>query len=274
MAKLLRVNGIEAPVLVDSASHKPNPFAESERAEDGSMLINRRVIKESYRLTLAHRTPTEAIAWRRYLMGEGHYWSFDTSVYSSKGLGPSLLTGGTIGSSSPAPWLGAGRLNFALGAGNQANFGISPGVTQTQGVTAMVARNVAGGGWNHYVKDSAGNVWTNGVLTGTASWFNLTTIGGLVNIGADAGNAIAYDELVILPFLIPSDWPAQLYAYQLAGSQHSALAQLKVDGDLVDANLLTRTVVGSVGDMKLMPATLGGTFYQSVRTVDVELEEV
>lgn len=276
MANLLRVNGIIAPVLIGSATHTPKAFAENVRAEDMSLLIHRRRIIETYKATIGFQVPSDAIAWRRLLMGEGHYWSFDDSVkwaYSSKGLGPTgAIVGVTQGTSSPAPYLGAGRISIAAaGTPNTLTFVIGP---CPQGMTVMVARNPASAGWAHVVKDSTGNVWSGGVLIGSAAWITMTPSTGTVVISGDASLAEAFDELVILPFVVPSSWPAQMFAWNNGGSQFSALGRLTVDGDLIDASQVTKTVAGRVGDIGLTSGTLNGTYYQDIRSLTVELEEV
>lgn len=270
MAKALRVNGIEVPVLADSASHMPKPFDEDERAEDASLLISRRALKESWKLTIAHRVPTDAIAWKKLLMGEGHSWDFEasTGLYSSKGLGPSAATN-SVQSASGAKF-GAGCMRQTATSGTVTFTALPAGGTKW---TVMFWRDLnAGGGWHHYVVNSAGQKWLDGVRADATSTTFLTvnTSAGTVKLDAGGTNT-DIDDLVILPFDVPTTWPPDSYAF---GAAFSKLGRLTIDGDLVEANVGSKTVVGKVGSLKVMPAVLNGVYYQSVRTLDVELEEV
>lgn len=272
MADLLKLNGIVVPVLDGTAKHEPVELGDDdERAEDESLIVERRAIKERYGLVIAHRTNAHALAWRDLILGKGHYWSFDDTtkgLYSSKGLGPTgSVTGVTLQTTSP--YLGAGRVKIALGTNS-----LSYAMGAQPALTAMVARNVNGFGWNHYIKDSAGNVWTDGVLVGSAPFVTLTAGTGTVKLDGDATFDTFFDELVLLPFLLPSDWPAQMYAWNNSGKQWSPLELLTATGELIDNNVTGgKTVRGHVKNMPLMQGALSGTFGQGVTTLDVELEE-
>lgn len=271
MAKMLRVNGIECHVLSGSASHKPNPFHDDTRAEDGTLLFNRQTIKESFRFTIAHRTPSEAIAWRQLLMGEGQVWNFDTTAYSSKGVAPTSLAFWSIGATAK---YGAGALQLTALTGSVVFPAIvSPLKGGNPRTSIAFWRRVGAGAFQHILLTSDGDAFVNGSLSGSpfSTWgVTFTSATGVWTLAADAASTTYIDDVVIVPFVIPSTWVADWYGY---GSAFSQLAQLFIDGDLVDANLITRTVIGKVSDVLPMMA-YSGAFYQSLRTLEVELEEV
>jgi hypothetical protein len=266
MTQLLRVSGIAVPVLVGSASHKPMSIGDVERAEDGSLLISRRIIKETYKLQVAHRVPADGIAWKRLFIGEGQKWDFDTSLYGSKGLGPSAATASV--QSAAAAKFGAGCCRQTATTGTISYAALLAGGTKW---TVMFWRSVGGAAFDHYVVTSSGHKWLNGVRAdGTSTTFlTVTTATGTVKLDA-AGSTTDLDDLVIFPFEVPDTWPPDVFAY---GAAFSKLAKLDVDGDLVEANVGTKTVRGEVTGVSVVPGTLNGTFYQAIRVVEVELSE-
>jgi hypothetical protein len=266
MTQLLRVSGIAVPVLVGNASHQPMAIGEVERAEDGSKLVSRRAIKEKFKIKVAHKSPTDGIAWKKLFTGEGNTWSFESSVYSSKGLGPSASTNSV--QSAAAHKFGTGCLRQTATTGTISYVALPLAGTKW---TVMLWRSVGGAAFDHYVVTSAGHKWLNGVRAdGTSTTFlTVTTATGTVKLDA-AGSTTDVDDLVVFPFDVPDDWPPDVFAY---GSAFSQLAKLDIDGDLIDANVGTKTVVGEVTGVEVMPGYISGTYYQSVRVLEVELEE-
>jgi hypothetical protein len=271
VAEMLRVSGIAVPVLVEGASETPMPIGETERAEDGSKIINRRTIKGAWKLKVAHRSPTDGVAWRKLLMGEGETFDFNSSLYGSKGSAPSAATNATQNATAK---YGAGGCQLTASTGT-----ISYAVLPINGTkwTVMVWRKVGAGAWVHYITTStlkaAGDAYVDGVLNTSeaTSWLTVTTATGTVKLDADGASTTNIDDLVILPFEIPSDWPASIVAYAAAFSR---LARLDVDGDLIDANVGVKTVCANVTGVEMVPGTLAGVYAQSNRVLDVELEEV
>lgn len=270
MAEILRVSGIPVPVLAEDASHKPMAIGEVERAEDGTKLISRRAIKESFSIKVAHRSPTEGMAWKKLFTGEGHVWNFDSHLYSSKGLGPSAATSAAQGATAK---YGAGGCTLTAGTGTISFAALPAGGTKW---TIMVWRKVGAGAWVHYITTStlkaAGDAYVDGVLNTSeaTSWLTVTTSTGTVKLDADGASTTHIDDLVILPFEVPSDWPVSVHGF---GSAFSPLARLTVDGDLVDPDGGSMTVCGDVKSVEVMPGYLNGVYYQSIRVLEVDLEE-
>jgi hypothetical protein len=266
MTELLRVSGIAVPVLTGSASEQPEAIGEVERAEDGSRLVSRRAIKEKYKVKVAHQAATDGIAWKKLLMGEGETWNFESSVYGSKGSGPSAVTNSV--QSALAHKFGTGCLRQTATTGTVSYATLPAGGTKW---TVAFWRSVAAAAFDHYVVTSAGHKWFNGGRAdGTATAFlTVTTATGTVKLDA-AGSTTDLDDLVILPFDVPDVWPPDWFAY---GSAFSQLAKLDVDGDLIDGNVGTKTVVGTVTGIEVMPAAPAGVYAQATRVLEVELEE-
>jgi hypothetical protein len=265
MAQLLRVSGIPVPVLVDNADERPEAIGEVERSEEGTKLISRRAIKMSYKIRVAHQSPADGVAWRKLLMGEGHTWNFETTpgLYSSKGLAPFSVTNSV--QSGSAFKFGAGCCRQTATTGS-IGYAALPGGGKW---TVMFWRSVGGAAFDHYVVNSAGQKWLNGVRADATSTTFLVVGGAVVTLNA-AGSTTDLDDLVILPFDIPTTWPPDVYAY---GAAFSQLARLDIDGDLVEANVGTKTVCGDVTGTEVVPGYLNGTYYQAIRVIDAELSE-
>lgn len=271
MAEFLRVSGIPVPVLEGEARHRPTAIGEVERAEDGTKLVSRRAIKEAFSIRVAHQAPSDGIAWKKLFMGEGQVWSFSTSPYSSKGLGPTNADD-TAWTNAEAKY-GAGSLEMVGGNGQFIANPLPAGGTKW---TVMCWRKVDTGAWVHYATTStlkaAGDAYVDGVLNASepTSWLTVTPASGEIDIQADATDTTYIDDLVVLPFEAPASWFAAHVAY---GAAFSQLAKLDIDGDLVDANVGTKTVCAEVTGVDLVAGYLDGVYYQSIRVLDVELEE-
>lgn len=270
MAQLLRVSGIAVPVLDGSVDETPKQAGDNERAEDFSLIVNRRAIKETYKIKIAPQSPSDGVAWRGLLLGLGHTWNFDSSFYSSKGLGPSALT--NVVQNATAKF-GAGGAQQTLSTGTFTFTALPLGGSKW---TVMVWRKLGAGSFNHYIVTSAskalGHAYVNGSDTADAtSWLTVNTAAGTVKLDADASNTTNLDDLVILPFDVPSAWPADVFAY---GAAFSQLPYLDVDGDLIDGNVGLKTVCGDVSGTEIVQGVLNGTYYQAIRVLNAALEEV
>lgn len=255
MANFLQLNGIAVPCSADAGGDNDvEQVGESKRAVDGTMRIHRRVVKRKWGYQTTPQEFLAAVAFRGLVLGLGHYWSFDDTtkgLYSSKGLGPTgAITGVTLGTSSPTPILGTGRLQIT--ATNKIDYTLGGPLV---GMSVAVWQNINQAGWNHFLKDDLGNVWTNGVLTGSAAFIAITLSTGLARVSADATFTTCFDELIVLPYRVPTDWPNQIYTAQLGGAQPGSLAQLKATGDGIDGNLGTVIVKGEASGLSIMPGT-------------------
>lgn len=274
------LNGINVPVSVQGATFTPERLQDSERAENMALIEDLRATKLSLKLRLKIQRRANAFAFRQLVHGEGHYWSFDNTaggggtagLYSSRGLPPTgAITGVTLGTAAPAPWLGAGRV--AITTGNSLVYTLGAGLP---GITVMAAMNVNSGGWNHIIKDDGGTVFTNGALAGAAATIAITLATGVVALSTAGGVTYQYDELVILPFRLPSDWPAQAYAFQNpagGATQWGSLRQTKLSGEVLPEGG-TKIVHGRIASEEIEPATVDGIYDQGCRNLVAEFAEV
>lgn len=245
MTSFLRLNGIAVPVSVNTPPSLETEFiGKNTRALDGSLVSTRRAVKESWKFTTAIKTAAEALAFRDLVIGKGHVLSFDSSWYTSKGMAPVSLDGSwTLSSSSPK--YGAGKALFD--GGDQAVYAFFP---STSPWTLAWWFNPNAAGWNHYVQTSAGSKWIDGVLTpgGTMLGFD-SVVSGSAGFGSTVvTNNNGIDDIVALPYVVPSDWPAQMFAF---GAAFGLLPALTADGDAVEQNLGTISVLGSEPSGKL-----------------------
>lgn len=250
----LTLNGIRVPILV-AGFGKPEPelIGDRGRALNGAMRVTHVSTKRRWRGTMAHATPADAAAWRSLLMLED--WdavSFDAGLYSGKGVAPT----GSGGISGTSPKYGAG--NLSTGAS---------GVTYPFGLGSIWTVSLwhwSGTVWNHYVVRSDGAKWLNGVRAdATSTTFLSVSAGGDVSLAASQ----SIDDLAVFAFLLPADWPAYIHAATTAFT----CPDLTAAGDAIEGG--PRSVSPTVGSANVMPATIGGTFYTAVETLDLELEE-
>jgi hypothetical protein len=179
--------------------------------------------------------------------------------------------------SAGSAYLGAGKLSQTAGGGNNAQFTIGEIVT-SQRWTAMYARKVGAGAWNHYVATFDGSSTTSyvgGSVGAAQSWLTVNTATGVVTLSSDASSTTLVDELVILPYQVPSDWPAQMFALNNGATQWSPLARLNALGDAIVGGTRTVSVKGTAADLTFVPSSIGGAaFAFSNQTFGFDLEEV
>lgn len=270
----LRINGVTAPVKADSANERALLLEDVTRMEDTTLFVDRRGEKGSWKVNLilqGTQVDNQADYWRKLIHGEGQYASFDSSLYTSKGLAPSVATNST--QSAGSSWLGAGKVTQTAGSGVLTYPALKP--NSTTGWTVMVARKLGAGAFSHYSVNSLGEEYLNGALSVLGiTWLSVNTAAGTVTLTADGAQSTVIDELIIYPYVVPFNWMSQLYAFQnpVSGNkQIGALRFLKIDGDLIDDKTV-RTVVGRVtgSEMKHRRRTTNFPF----RSMTVEFEEI
>lgn len=227
---VLTINGIEVPL--DSAAPASLSYVrlgELVRSWSGRARKTQRIEKRQATAQMVPLSPTEALAFRGLLHGDGHQFSFDTSLYGSRGLGGS---GGSssIGATSPAPKFGAGRLNQASGTITFA--------TQLPTTWTLMAWRWNGSSWARWLLDSTGARYTGGSSTGTSiAWMGVSS-GSAQLIGAQA-----IDDFTVLPYLIPNSWKSTWT--QSPASVWPLLPQLTVGGDLMGSLTALAEITGT-----------------------------
>lgn len=170
-------------------------------------------------------------------------WTFDDGAYSAQGDIPLFtqdvsVSGGILQLMTPS-----GAFEVA-----------QPGARWT--VLAHVD-------WQHWIVRSDGLAWTDGVAGAGPGW--LYTAGGTLYLCTPGISDVEVDELVVLPFLLPSAWVAQVYAEHSVRSLASWHAP-RLAGTLIPGGAVT--VRGQVMGTKSMK-TAGGILEQ----VEFRLEE-
>lgn len=253
----LTLNGVEIPVLDGNASRSRVLIGERGRAFDGTFRSSVRARKRQWSLATPVVTKAEADAIVGLVEGQGHHWSFDADLYSDKGL-VGTGAGASVGTTSPSPKFGAGRLGITTG--NTATFALSLG-----GAWTVMVWQWDGAAWDHYVVTSAGHKWVNGIRNDAATTTWLAVSSGTLTLSAPSAAAY-YDDLVALPYVIPAAW-AEVWG--VATSAFSALPRLAMAGDIG-----TATVEGELGAEAYTQAQVDGGWRDNALTVEFTLSEV
>lgn len=224
----LTVNGITIPVCAWKESDEE--IGERTRAASGKSLVSIRDRKIVRKLTVRTEDTTLAEAIKGLLCGDGLSWTFDIDWYSEQGL-PVIATAGaassSLGSTAPTPAFGAKRL--AIPAATTVSWQL-PDRYSVSWTLIFWAYYL--GAWHHYVVNSLGAKWKDGVTTTASVYVNVVTAGGTtqMQLSAPSGAATYYDDVVAVPYLWPSTWPAQVYAGMRAWKPFPFL---EVNGDLM-----------------------------------------
>jgi hypothetical protein len=237
VTSFLRLNGIVVPVATGSAGLKQEDIGGMRRAIDGTPVFSRRATKRRWSFKTTIRSAQESLAWRDLITGKGHVLSFDgQSLYTSKGL-PPASTGANWSLTTVSPKYGAAMAQWTSTSSTWTFF------TATSPWTIAYWLNQAAAGWHHYVQTSAGSKWIDGVATASS----MLGFGGVSSGVATFGSATAskIDDIVALPYIVPSDWPAQIYGF---GSAFGTLPRLVADGLFIEQNAVAMAVVGMPPD--------------------------
>jgi hypothetical protein len=89
----LALNGWTVPV-VPGGGRQPVIVGDDGRSFAGTLMRDRRVIKDRWRFTSSIQQAIDALALRGLLLGLGHNWRWDGDLYSGKGLVPLSSTVG------------------------------------------------------------------------------------------------------------------------------------------------------------------------------------
>lgn len=253
----LAINGINCGAMMsatEAPTEKIREVGESGVAADGSTVITRLTKKKDLLFKSVLLTLAQAHAWVSLLTGEGEAWSFDSTLYGSKGTGPSASSGATQSAGSAK--YGAGKLSLAATTGSITYSSVTVNeFGGSVGWHVMFWRFVSGA-WHHYQARSDGSYWTDGASDpmGAFSYPDFLTVsGGAVTLKNITAGAVPFDDLVVLPFAVLDDWPAQIYAAAVA---YGAVPYLNATGDLVPEQT-TRVVMGRAEDASFKLAQSG-----------------
>jgi hypothetical protein len=264
----LTVNGISVAPIVAAGSAPKGPrrdIGEQAAAASGALRLTRQARKHDLEFETVPLAGADARAWEGLFAGEGHVWSFDSHVYSSKGLGPSTL--GVAAVSAAQKKYGAKSLLISYNNTNTIFTGVWPSGSTA---TLMFWYALESAAFSHYVIRSDGAKWVNGVRNDAAStsFISLTATG--FDLDGSEFEGRFWDDLVALPFLVPTDWPAQVYA---AGAAFGSLPTLACAGDVVREGA-SRSMLGTANEAAMLMGGMAGSFQRDLRRLSVELKEV
>lgn len=256
---VLSINGINAGAFL-AVSQEPKggrrDIGNEGQGSDGSMRITRQTRKRDLSALSVPLSVTDANVWESLIIGEGDVWSFDTSLYSSKGLGPSAMVGGVNTTQQTASSkFGTGRLQVADTSGSISYPAAINLFGNTANWTVCVWRSIDGAfSWQHYVVRSDGAKWADGVRDDATSTTWLSVSSGVVTITNTLFFTNLYDDLIVLPFKVLDAWPPQIYARATA---YPPTPYLDLTGDMITEQT-TRRVLGSASDtiMKTSASTM------------------
>lgn len=264
MTDFLRVNGIPVSVLDETATDSPEEIADRRRAVDGTMLLDRRAVKSAWEFDAVLDAPATALALRDLLLGRGHVWNFESSLYSSRGLpiasgGTAVSTYAKFGTKS----LEVAPLTYAVISSLEWNPATGPWTASFW--------LYGGASWTHIVESSAGRRYVNGVDSGVNSTCSTAT--NTLKLYNPIGvSALWFDDLWVSPYVWPTTWPAKVYAY---ASAVGLAPKLNVDGLLINNNAAGGAVVmGEVATVKPRQGYSGGALVPNLLTLKARLQEV
>lgn len=257
----LSINGIEFPVAHGSYSETPREIGDTRTAFDGTLRKTRRAVKRDVQFESVPMSSADALAWDYLIRGIGEYWAFDSTLYGSKGSYYSSVSG-VVAASTTYHKYGAGCLQLT----SPASITYAPsGASSTW--TVCVWRQPSVGTWVHYVIDSSGRKWVDGVRNDAASttWFTGGSSFTIATIGAD----MSYDDLVYFPALMPTDWPAAIVA---AGVAFGSTPTVKLTGDAVPETSIRYALGGCEAEFDR--AYVSGSWNNALRKLKVKLQEI
>lgn len=258
----LAINGIDLStyVAIDSASREPRNVGERRRTFNGGLRNDLTRRKQALRLSTVPVSAEVADALRGLLRGDGEHWPFEADAWSLQGS-LATFTGATIGAGGKHDQ-GA---NFSAVDGT-----ITFPIRSSEYTVALWRREPGGSSHDHWLIRSDGTKWKNSVADATsiASWWS-TTATVLTISNGHATLLSSIDDLVVLPYMVPSEWKDAVF------SDHSAHAwpsppKLTAAGDLLAA---ARSVVAFVEDAQFVGHVRGGSFVKNNQVLNILLED-
>lgn len=260
----LTINGIAFPVAQGAFQEEPEEIGETTRAYSGTLRKSRQTVKRncSFESTWMLSDP-DAFAWDGFLRGLGETWSFDSDSYGSKGTGPNSSSGASIASGIKF----SSALQLAATTGT-ITYPVVFDINQVRW-TVMFWGN-SGGTTRHYIIDSSGRKWINGSRNDAFStpWLSVGFL--TMTLSNATGSSLKFDDLVFVPYLLPTDWPP---IFGVATSAFSLLPKLNVAGDAV-IETTTRSCMGDVSTHLFEQGAMSGSFRNNLRKLRVFLQGV
>jgi hypothetical protein len=256
----LTINGLTVSIQGEPVI---NPDIKENRRTtyNGDTRIIRKYNKDSWELETTMMTADKADNLRGLMDGEGHYFSFDSDLYSFKGLSPESGYSVTL--------LGSGG---KYSGGLQVDTDIDYDFSYSNEYTVVFWRATASGNtFNHYAFNSDNTKYYNGSENaGVSITFANMDSDGLLTLDNDSdGNADVFDDLIVVPFIMTENMISAIYNL---GEAYSNLPRLKINGDMLGNN---QTICeGIVNNQPYQPFRSGGSFNNNGQRVSFTLFEV
>jgi len=251
MAAHLTINGVE--ILCTQSEWEPVTLGEVVRSLNGAPRNTGRVKKADYRFTSSLLTLADATATRGLIEGEGHVLSFEDSstatgwLYTSRELGPNYAPSASR-IASGAKWGGA---YLRISSSDTAVWQVLPS-DATPWTVLMWRRSTTGtGAWEHYICRSDGAVFVGGAINASLSADSFVRrdasfVGSLALRGSAVPSGADFDDVVFLPYAIPSAWAPMLFAFH-QGRAWPALPFVQASGARLPAGGRLALGVAGVG---------------------------
>jgi len=236
----LTVSGFAVPISATGVSLERQGHGEQAISYGGKQQPPRWGVTRVFDLSSPLTTRADAQALSGLISGDGHFIPFDTTLYSTKGLGPNI--GYTITMSAAGGAVGGGYVQVT--SAQTLTYTFSAPIDRT----FMVCKFV-GAAWVHYALTYDASTGTtvqykNGVphtpIAGdsVANWFSYNATYGYwqlegKTIAGVAGNA-RYDQMVMAPYVMTAEMIAAFDTEILTtGLPFSPLPALRVSGDVI-----------------------------------------
>lgn len=261
MTAALTINGITAPVSVAGFKEGEIAIEDRGRALSGKALSTRRALKRTFSGELITTDATEADALRGFINGDGYGFSFAADLRDDYKGNQGFTT--THAAREAGGKFSAGQMTVDSNYTTAFTFPTAwPGTTWT---AAFWRKETTNGTWEHWVKMyGTSTLWKDGVAgTSLPAWMTFNTT-GFTLAGHASGNS-KYSEMLIVPHLWPSTWPAIIAA--------RATANYKAPFVELGGTLVTPACTSNFRGQALSSSMANRGALDPLRRVDFSLEE-
>lgn len=230
----LEINEITIPVQANTVRESTRLVGFDAMSHAGSEIAEiRRSLKE-WKVETPPLEWTRAEALEALVLGLGDNWSFEDAgsgnawQYSSKGRGAVAPISGASRQTSTSQF---GTASMQLTSGSSIAWQLAP----AERWTALFWRRVAAGAWQHLATTSSGLYYLSGAATGSPHLSVVTMVDGLLTLTNNQGVSTFYDDLVLIPAILPAAWILALAGRTTPWPQ---LPRFELGGTIVNDDVL------------------------------------
>lgn len=243
----LEINGYSIPVEINRANKGYNRLGKRGRSPTGQYRSNERYKKKKWDLRTTVKDYSTVEVLQNFIEGEGHYFNFDSSLKSSKGLQPNTSYN-VIMNSSGSKYNGyisidaSGNISYNLGYTNDWTIMLWADIEASDffafyssDFPAIIQTSTLN--WNQYVLTSSGTEYFNASTeTDDVDFSFIDMTNGILTLQDTASWDYDIDEMVVFPFEISSQMVSDFYSYSQAFSN---LPELSINGDITNSREVT-----------------------------------